>query len=575
MTNGSSPYGGATVPPPPGYSAASAPFNTRPRTSIIVKWRNCVGGSGSEWCDDNNNSWNNLLDSVAGGGGGGTVMQMRDRDVAVIDADAATPSVTGYVQSAGTLNFGIAVNPSTQRLYVSNTDAQNSVRFESSLEILGDGQGDEDGVCEGAEPCTVSLNGHLVDTRITVATGTTVSGFVNLNPHINYSADIATVDKTQSIGQPGGMAFNGAGTRLYAAAVLSRKVVVVDTSAVPGTVLARVDVGEGPTGVALKESAGRLYVLNRHENTISVVNTSTNAEVLPRISLYNPEPAVIRTGRKFLYDAQLTSGRGDVACATCHAFGDLDLLAWDLGDPTSTTSDPRPGQTPGGAGTLECGPGPTFPTGCGNFHPLKGPQTTQTLRGLHDNAECTGAGVPFACCTGSGTGSCGDVRPLHWRGDRASFEAFDKAFPGLLKRQEGKLSLGADCTGPGAPFSCCTGAGTGQCDMDAYTDFIFTLSFPPNPNRNLDDTLRAGAQSGQNEFMSVLRDNNVLTCNQCHALLTGTNGRFINAIPDQAQQALKTPQLRNMYEKTGFALNPDPGVAAPIFTRNGFGFVHD
>ncbi len=620
VTNSSSPYSGQKVPPPaanafctasgqpfpcctgvrtgtcPAYNAGASPFNDRPFTSVIVKWRDCTGNTLPEWCDDNNSSWNNFLDSTVGSAGGGTVMEMRDRDVAIIDADAGAPSVTGYVQSAGTLNFGIAVNPSSQRLYVSNTDALNHMRFESGVEAIGDGQGDDDGICEGAEPCTVSLNGHLVDTRITVATGTTISGSVNLNPHINYNADIATIDKTQSIGQPNGMAFNSAGTRLYAAAILSRKVVVLDTSAVPGSVLARVDVGQGPTGVALKESANRLYVLNRHDNTISMVNTSTNAEVLPRASLYNPEPAVLRQGRTFLYDAQLTSGRGDVACATCHAFNDMDLLAWDLGDPTDTFPyDARPSQSPAGV-AVECSNNPNQ-AGCGPFHPLKGPQTTQTLRGLKDNSECTGAGAPFACCTGAGTGNCGDVRPLHWRGDRASFEAFNKAFPGLLKNPS-KLSLGADCTGAGTPFACCTGVGTGQCDMDDYTDFIFTVAFPPNPNRNLDDTLTSGAQSGQNEFMAVPRDNDQFNCNQCHALPTGTNGRFINALADQVQQAVKTPHLRNMYEKTGFELHPDPnpnvscvaaGIpfscctgfgtgtcpGAPTFTRNGFGFVHD
>ncbi len=529
VNNVSSPYGGAIVPPPPGYNTASSPFNDRPVTSIIVKWRNCVAGPGSEWCDDNNNAWDNLLDSVSGGGGGGTVLQMRDRDVAVIDADAATPAVTGYVQSAGTLNFGIAVNPSTQGLYVSNTDALNHVRFEGSLEVLGDAQGDEDGVCEGAEPCTLSLNGHLVDTRITVATGTSVNGFVNLNPHINYAADIATIDKTQSVGQPNGMAFNGAGTRLYAAAVLSRKVVVVDTSGVPGSVLARIDVGEGPTGVALKESANRLYVLNRHENTVSVVNTSTNTEVLPRVALFNPEPAAIKTGRKFLYDAQITSGRGDVACATCHAFGDFDLLAWDLGDPTDTFPyDPRPAQA-GSAFPGDCGANPNGP-GCGPFHPLKGPQTTQSLRDL------------------------GGTEPLHWRGDREDFQAFNKAFPGLLKRQTGQLLTS---------------------EMDAFTNFIMTVKFPPNPNRILDDTLTAGALSGQNDFIAVLRDANVRTCNGCHALPTGTNGRFINGPADGGNQALKVPQLRNMYEKTGYALLPLAMIPAPAFTRNGFGFIHD
>ncbi|MDP3936684.1 MAG: hypothetical protein Q8R92_00935 [Deltaproteobacteria bacterium] len=523
-----SPYLGAIVPPPPGYNAASSPFNDRPGTSIIAKWRDCTGSPASAWCDDNNNSWNNLLDSVAGGAGGGTVMQMRDRDVAVIDADAATPLVSGYVQSTGTLNFGVAVHPLTQRLYVANTDARNHVRFEASLEILGDAQGDEDGVCEGAEPCTVSLNGHLVDTRITVATGTTISGFVDLNPHIDYSADIATIAQAQSIGQPNGMAFNAAGTRLYAAAILSRKVAVVDTSAVPGSMLARIDVGEGPTGVALKESANRLYVLNRHENTISVVNTSINTEVLPRVALFNPEPAAIKTGRKFLYDAQLTSGRGDVACATCHAFGDFDLLAWDLGDPTDTFPyDQRPPQSASGF-PGDCGANPNV-GGCGPFHPLKGPQTTQTLRDL------------------------GGTEPLHWRGDRANFQAFNKAFPGLLKNDAQLTTT----------------------EMNAYTDFIMTVRFPPNPNRNLDDTFTASAAAGMTDYMSILRDANVRTCNQCHTLPTGTNSRFINALADGGNEALKVPHLRNMYEKTGYAALPLAAIPVPAFTRNGFGLTHD
>jgi len=48
------------------------------------------------------------------------------------------------------------------------------------------------------------------------------------------------------------------------------------------------------------------------------------------------------------------------------------------------------------------------------------------------NTQCTGAGTPAACCTGSGTGTCTDF----------------------------KNSM---CTAAGTPYSCCTGAGTGSC----------------------------------------------------------------------------------------------------------------
>ena len=508
MRSLSSPYGGAIPPPPPGYNAASAPFNTRPMTSLIVKWRSCAGGT--HWCDDNDTSWDNLLKTP-----GNQVIQMPDRDVAIIDADAAIPTVAGYAIGVGTLNFGIAVNPANGKLYVSNTDARNDVRFEVGI---------------GSLP---ALNGHLVDTRVTVIQGTSVLGFLNLNPHIDYSAAVSSIDKTLSLGQPNGMAFNAAGTRLYAAAVLSRKVAVLDTSGTPGSVLTRIDVGEGPTGVALNEPADRLYVLNRHENTISTVNTNTDSEILPRMPLYNPEPATITNGRKFLYDAQLTSGRGDIACATCHAFGNFDVLAWDLGDPTNAGPFPaRPSQpqtllsVP--PGFVECSTSPNI-SGCGPFHPLKGPRTTQTLRGL------------------SGT------EPFHWHGDRANFQAFNPAFVGLQSRSA-QLTAG---------------------EMSAYTDFIMTVSFPPNPNRLIDDTLSTSAQSGLSEYMSVLRDQNLFTCNQCHALPKGTNGHFINANADQQHQAMKVAQLRNMYEKTGLSLPPDPNTAVPATTRGGFGFTHD
>ena len=52
-----------------------------------------------------------------------------------------------------------------------------------------------------------------------------------------------------------------------------------------------------------------------------------------RLALFSPEPESVTAGRKFLYDARLTSGFGNDSCATCHLFGDNDALAWDLGDP--------------------------------------------------------------------------------------------------------------------------------------------------------------------------------------------------------------------------------------------------
>ena len=51
---------------------------------------------------------------------------------------------------------------------------------------------------------------------------------------------------------------------------------------------------------------------------------------------------MIVNGRKFFYGG-FTSAHGDQSCASCHVFGDLDNLAWDLGDPAGDFQTAPPG----------------------------------------------------------------------------------------------------------------------------------------------------------------------------------------------------------------------------------------
>src|SRR5205823_9876579 len=138
--------------------------------------------------------------------------------------------------------------------------------------------------------------------------------------------------------------------------------------------------GGGPTGLVLDEPRGRLYVMTRFDNAISVVDTATRLETA-HVAVYDPEPASVRNGRPVLYDAQLTSSNGEAACASCHVFADFDSLAWDLGNPD-------------GIVLQNCNPFRVGPFGSAAFHPLKGPMTTQSLRGM------------------------ANAGPMHWRGDR-------------------------------------------------------------------------------------------------------------------------------------------------------------
>jgi hypothetical protein len=295
--------------------------------------------------------------------------------------------------------------------------------------------------------------------------------------------------------------------------------------------------------------------------------------------MYNPEPASIVTGRKFLYDATLSSSHGDSACAGCHIFGDLDSLAWDLGDPDGAI-EPIPGP-------FTVDPAPFgFPA---ILHSLKGPMTTQSLRGMANHG------------------------PMHWRGDRTggtdataqnilpsaqpdtgtfdeqtAFKKFNVAFPGLLGRKAQLIDA----------------------EMQAFTDFILQVTYPPNPIRNLDNSLTPDQQAGRDFYFNHTPDGKELAsdtihnCNGCHVLDPKGNAEFNVAKPgffgtdgkysfEFETQFMKVPHLRNMYQKVGmFGMDRTfvPGDTSGIlgfFSEpfadttfqgdqvRGFGFLHD
>ncbi len=85
--------------------------------------------------------------------------------------------------------------------------------------------------------------------------------------------------------------------------------------------------------MVLDEARARAYVLTRFDNGISVVNTTQLTEAA-HIRMFNPEPAVVTNGRPAFSTTPISTSRcGDSSCAGCHIFGDMDHLAWDLGNP--------------------------------------------------------------------------------------------------------------------------------------------------------------------------------------------------------------------------------------------------
>jgi YVTN family beta-propeller protein len=431
---------------------------------------------------------------------------MPDNDVAVIST-GSTPTLAGYYSGVGTINLGIAVNPVSGDVYVSNTDALNLIHFETNLV------------------------GHFVNNRITkIQTFTGVITPYDLNPGINYSLLPNPSALATALAQPTALAVDPGGSFMWVAAFGTDRVAKVNTS---GAVLSTIEVAQpsgqgsnvdpihkrGPRGLALNSTADKLYVLNRLTNSISIVDTN-QLTVLSEIPIgFNPTPAYIQEGRGFLYDAKL-SGNGTGSCASCHVDADMDHLAWDLGDPGgSMTSLTESGSS--GSITVQ-------------FHPMKGPMTTQTLRGL------------------------ANLSPYHWRGDHANLQAFNSTFSSLLG-----------------------GSQLSTADMNLYALFVDSLLFLPNPHENLNRTLPTSVEAanggnavnGQADFENVAEtksDGTLKTCNSCHtAVPTGPgSNRFVsppfpnNGVP----QPLKNPQLRNIYQKLLFDT---------IVTVDGFGLNHD
>ena len=102
-----------------------------------------------------------------------------------------------------------------------------------------------------------------------------------------------------------------------------------DLSASADYVTARIPVGHNPRGVALSPDGKRLYVANRLDDTLSVIDT--NAEkVISTIDLGGPKNTdVLRRGERLFYTADF-SFQGQFGCLNCHLDSTIDGLEWDL-----------------------------------------------------------------------------------------------------------------------------------------------------------------------------------------------------------------------------------------------------
>ncbi len=93
--------------------------------------------------------------------------------------------------------------------------------------------------------------------------------------------------------------------------------------------IARIPVGHNPRGLALSGDGRRLFVANRLDDTISVIDTRAN-RVASTIALAGPKTvSALRRGEQTFYSARY-SFQGQISCSSCHIDSTFDGLQWDL-----------------------------------------------------------------------------------------------------------------------------------------------------------------------------------------------------------------------------------------------------
>ena len=512
---------GGVVPAPGGQLGpkSNVEGTQAPEVGLIVHYDEKSG----RWRDAAERDWSTFVR-----------FSLPDKDVFAIDAE--TLQERAAYRGVGTTLFNMIAHPSNGRLYVSNTEARNDIRFE--------GPGKHGGS---------TVQGHIAEARITVIDGAKVLPR-HLNSHLDYTKLVTDPAferdaKRRSLATPLEMVISGNGQWLYVAAYGSRQVArfaVADLDSgnvSPGATHIRIS-GGGPAGLVLDEARNRLYVWTRFDNGLSVVDLGSGKEI-DHLTYPSPEPANVIAGRRFLYDALATSANGKASCASCHIFADSDHLAWDLGNPDGKVSEnPIPIENPNAVFILR-----SAVNGSGelrSFHPMKGPMMTQTLKGI----ATSGA--------------------MHWRGDRANgifgkdandsrlaFRNFMVAFEGLL----GRAKYISDRR------------------MELFADFALSLALPPNPNRPLDNGLSELQARGSDFFHNSVVDG-PRTCAGCHTVnaASGLFGTSTTATVDGPSQILKVAHLRNLYQKVGMfgmLARIGGGSARQGPQVRGYGYSHD
>ena len=322
----------------------------------------------------------------------------------------------------------------------------------------------------------------------------------------------------------------------------------------------------GPRGLALKRAnqnqandpGNRLYVLNRLDNSVSIINAANDTFVETIALKHDPTPDYIIEGREFLYSAKHSSTHF-VSCASCHTDGRTDALVWNLGStsglvvpfPTLFIDSPTGATIQDLAGLIVNG-----------FDTNKGNMVTQSLQGLLNWEVEPDDSLRFVTNA-----------PYHWRGDRLRFTDFNEAFVNLF----GLTDISTDPT---------TEKGISDSKMKAFETFINSIHYPPNPeqpeSRVFSGTFGTANQNdGSGGLLGLklfhtqpLGGCGSRSCIQCHALPESSNNRFTEFLAGggTGRQPIDSAAMRGLFQKER-RLDKDASGVSSVVTGT-FGLEH-
>lgn len=517
------PYQGVNPPPNSGDEISpkgSILIQNKPVSLIVRK------SADGRWMDDNKGDWTSFVSGERATDSGRVKgWDLVDHDLAIIDT---TTRQVHYAKGLMNICMAVSVNTKDGTIAVIGTDATNHIRYEPNLK----------GTFIRVQQATLKLRGD--------GTAETVS-LEDLNPHLDYTeATVSQNIRNLSLGDPRAIAFAPDAGRAYIAGMGSNNIIVTDGKGGRFADSKPIEVGEGPTGLALSKTEDRLYVLNRFDGSISVVDTASATEI-QRVPFDDPTPPVIKEGRRHLFDTHQTSGLGQASCASCHVDGRMDRLAWDLGDPSQFNLRRERFVDDSGSSSA------SLKQKTVQYGMAKGPMVTQTLQDIVGNG------------------------PFHWRGDQNELSDFNIFYETLLGDDE---RLTDD-------------------EMTEFENYLNTLSFPPNPFRETDNSApesiplpdhfalvegkRVSLPDGDpSKGKTLFRQQSLehfhgRNCADCHQSGGTSGGGGYSTPPNQpavtqltslTQAEFKPSQLRNLHEKIGF----DAGSQQSL---SGFGYLHD